>query len=282
MLRLLGRLQGQMTDRQFSLSAVVVDNDIQESGRQAVQMAREQSTFPIDYHVEPERSISLARNRSVEGATGNLIAFIDDDEYPEERWLLNAFKTLRDSGASGILGPVRPSFDDSAPAWLVKSGLSERKEFPTGWVMNDARHTRTGNALLWSSIFCDKENRFDPVYGKAGGGDAVFFKRMMERGHVFIWCNEAVVFETVTPERYKKSYYIKRAFTRGMTEALETRFLSFGTLRSAVAIPVYSAALPFALLAGPHVFMRYLTKECDHLAKILAYLGIKPIRERPY
>ena len=105
---------------------------------------------------------------------------------------------------------------------------------------------------------------------------------MMEKGNIFVWCNEAVVYETVTPERQNKSYYIKRAFTRGMAEAKEIPLLSLSTLRSVVAIPIYSLILPFTLLSGQHSFMKFLVKDCDHLAKILAYFGIRPVKERPY
>jgi hypothetical protein len=105
---------------------------------------------------------------------------------------------------------------------------------------------------------------------------------MIEKRHVFIWCNEAIVYETVLPERQVRSYYLKRAFTRGMTEAQERPFLSINNLRSIIAIPLYALVLPFALIAGQHHFMRYLVKECDHLSRVLAYVGIKPIKERPY
>jgi glycosyltransferase involved in cell wall biosynthesis len=280
--RLLDRLEGQKTDGLFSISVVVVDNDAQESGREPVQAASAYSKYSIDYYIEPERNISLARNRSVEGAQGNLIAFIDDDEFPEHAWLLAAYKTLQDFCAAGILGPVRPHFDLPAPKWLIKSRLCERREFSTGCVLTDARYTRTGNVLLRKSIFSDKGSRFDPIYGRTGGGDAIFFKRMMEKGNTFVWCNEALVYETVTSERQKKSYYIKRAFTRGMAEALETPLMSLSTLRSIAAIPIYSLILPFALFLGQHVFMKMLVKECDHLGKLLAQLGIRPIKERPY
>ena len=126
---------------------------------------------------------------------------------------------LKDSQASGVLGPVRPHFRQGLPVWLAKSGLLERREFATGQRLTNSRFTRTGNVLLWRSMFADRDDRFDPVYGRTGGGDAIFFKRLMKKGHSFIWCNEAVVYETVLPERQMKSYYIKRAFTRGMGEA---------------------------------------------------------------
>jgi hypothetical protein len=105
---------------------------------------------------------------------------------------------------------------------------------------------------------------------------------MMEKGRTFVWCNEAIVYETVPIERQRKSYYLKRAFTRGMTSAWEVPFLSFYTVRSAVAIALYTSLLPLSILFGQHVFMRYLVKDCDHTAKMLAYLGIRVIKERPY
>ena len=268
--RLISKLEGQRTDHLFTYSAVVVDNDAAGSGQEAIRTAGAAGSVTVDYDIEPERNIALARNRSITCATGNMVAFIDDDEFPADDWLYRHFQALKDSQASGVLGPVRPHFEGSAPSWLTKSGLLDRREFPTGQRITHSRFTRTGNVLLWRSLFTDPDDRFDPVYGRTGGSDAIFFKRMMKKGHVFVWCNEAVVYETVMPERQIKSYYIKRAFTRGMGEAQDAPLLSLRTLRSVIAVPLYALLLPFARLAGAHVFMRYLVKECDHLSLVLA------------
>ena len=119
-------------------------------------------------------------------------------------------------------------------------------------------------------------------YGRSGGGDAVFFKRMIQKGKRFVWCDEACVFEAVPPERQTRAYYVRRAFTRGMTEAWETRFLSLGTFRSFLAILLYTTALPFLLLLGQHLFMKYAVKNCDHIGKVLGHMGINVVPERPY
>jgi glycosyltransferase involved in cell wall biosynthesis len=280
--RLLSAIPRLRTDGQFSCSVVVVDNDDQQSARGVVDRARAESSLPILYDVEPERSISHARNRSVKDADGELIAFIDDDEFPEDTWLLNAFKTLHESNADGVLGPVKPHFDAGAPRWLVRSGLCDRSRFKTGTVIRESKHTRTGNVLIRKSLFTGPDGSFDPKYGRSGGGDAVFFKRMIQKGKLFVWCDEACVFEAVPPERQTRAYYVRRAFTRGMTEAWETRFLRLGTLQSFVAILVYTAALPFLFVLGQHLFMKYAVKTCDHLGKILGYMGIAVVRERPY
>lgn len=280
--RLLAKIQSQCTDGLFKYSVVIVDNDSQGSGRLAVDNASRNTTFPIYYDIEPERSISLARNRTLRNAKGNLIAFIDDDEFPDDHWLMNHYKTLLTSGADGVLGPVKPHFEKEAPVWLIKSGLLDRKCFNTGEVLKDYRYTRTGNALLWKTLFDTDQGAFDPAYGRSGGSDAIFFKRMMEKGKTFVWSNEGLVYETVLEARQTRMYYVKRAFTRGMTEAWQLPFLSFSTAKSLVAFSIYFLLLPFCPFIGQGAFMRYLIKSCDHLGKIMGYLKITPVKERPY
>jgi hypothetical protein len=38
--------------------------------------------------------------------------------------------------------------------------------------------------------------------------------------------------------------------------------------------------LPLTLLCGQHIFMKYGIRFCDHLGRLLALIGINPIRER--
>lgn len=280
--RLLDKLNSLVTESRFAYSAVIIDNDVNESARIVVEQARKTLQFQIDYDVEPHRSISYARNRSICNARGELIAFIDDDEFPADDWLLKHYRLLLESKADGVLGPVLPYFDTAGPAWLVRSGILDRSRLKTGEVICDSRHTRTGNVLLWRRLFEGNDNWFDPKFGRSGGGDAVFFRRRMEMGKVFVWCDEALVYESVPLERQRRIYYLRRAFTRGMTEAWETRFLSLGTMRSIAAIVLYTCLLPFLCLVGQHLFMRFLVSYCDHLAKLLAYARIRLVRERPY
>ena len=128
---LLNELQKQETGNIFTYSIVVVDNDKARSAEPVVSSFRERALVPLDYHCEPEQNIALARNRAVENAKGNFIAFVDDDEFPESAWLLNLYSTLRRYNADGVLGPVKPHFEVTPPHWVLKAKLCDRENFET-------------------------------------------------------------------------------------------------------------------------------------------------------
>mgnify|MGYP001015512139 CR=1 FL=1 len=279
--RLLDKLQDHTSGGPFTCSIVVVDNDFKRSAEKSVQAFALKSGVPLDYYIEPVRNISLARNKSVQHAAGDLIAFIDDDEFPEDSWLLNLFITLNTYNADGVLGPVKPHFENEPPPWLLNSGILERQSFSTGTVIPSVKYTRTGNVLLSKSLFEKPEDYFDPAYGRLGGGDAIFFKRMMQKQKRFVWCNEAIVYETVPLERQKRLYYIKRAITRGAGEAKHQPLISIPTLKSCAAAGLYALLAPCVFFSQP-LFLRYSVKACDHWGKLLAYLGIHIVKERPY
>jgi hypothetical protein len=49
--------------------------------------------------------------------------------------------------------------------------------------------------------------------------------------------------------------------------------------KSVIAVPAYGLALPFLLLMGQHMFMKYLVKAFDHAGRILAFVGVDAVKE---
>lgn len=277
--RLLGDLERQETDGKFTHSVVVCDNDGCESARSVVESVAGQSRLEIVYCVEPRQNIALARNRAVAHARGEFIAFIDDDEFPNADWLRNMLATCEQTGASGVLGPVRPYFESAPPRWVINGRFCERPEHPTGTLMEWSK-SRTGNLLFRRAILRETEPPFRAEFG-TGGEDVDFFHRMTDAGARFVWCNEAITYEVVPPSRWKRSYMLKRALLRGRNNLKLRNTRARALLTSAVAVPVYSLALPASLFLGQHVFMKYSIRFCDHLGRVLALLGLNPVKERP-
>ncbi|MDR3727398.1 MAG: glycosyltransferase [Terracidiphilus sp.] len=274
--RLLTDLNRQQTAGLFTYSIVVVDNDEAQSAKDAIADFRPASIVPVKYCVEPTRGIALARNKVVQNAEGPFLAFIDDDEFPIAQWLLTLFKTCRDYKVDGVLGPVRRYFDETPPAWILKSHLYDRKINPTGMPV-DWHEARTGNVLLKKQIICEDATPFRPELRT--GEDRDFFKRKIEEGHHFVWSAEAEVFEVLPPARWKRMFYVKKALLQGATAAQQKRCGVADIAKSIVALLLYTIALPFTLLLGQHRFMTLLVKLCGHLGKLLAFMGFQFIKD---
>lgn len=275
--RLLQDLSTQETEGLFTFSAVVVDNDAQRSAEPVVRECGTTSQLSIKYCTEPQQNIALARNKAVANAAGDFIAFIDDDEFPIRRWLLTLFEACQKYSVDGVLGPVKPHFDENAPTWVIKGKFYDRATYPTGLVI-DWRKGRTGNTFLKMDVFSGETMPFRPEFRQ--GEDQDFFQRMIEKGYVFIWCDEAVAYEIVPPVRWKRKFMLRRALLRGSIEPKTSGFGMRDILKSIVAVCAYAIALPFSLIIGQHKFMSLLVRLCDHLGKLLAVMGINPVTEQ--
>jgi succinoglycan biosynthesis protein ExoM len=275
--RLLSELSKQDTNGNFTYSIVVADNDQSRSAETVVADFAAASSIPVRYCVEPRQSIALARNKVVENATGDFVAFIDDDEFPTPHWLVTLFAVCNQYCVDGVLGPVLPHFDETTPGWVRKGGFYDRPVHATGLVVK-WQDARSGNVLLKRHVLTACSQPFRSEF--RSGEDQDFFRRMIQRGHSFIWCSDAVAYEVVPPMRWKRGYLLRRALLRGTMNRIQPTLGALSIAKSVIAVPAYIVAMPFALVLGHHRFMAVLVRLCDHLGKLLAVLGINPIRDQ--
>jgi glycosyltransferase involved in cell wall biosynthesis len=254
----------------FDYSIVVADNDWRESAKETVEDFARTTTVQVIYCVEPEQNIALARNKALEFAQGDLVAWIDDDEYPDRAWLLSFYRTLCQYKADGVLGPVKPVFETEPPVWIKRGGFFQKPRRSTGVRLNWSQ-TSTANVLMNRRIVDGLQEPFRRQFG-SGCEDLDFFKRMMERGHTFVWCDEAIVAEIIPPIRWRRRYLVRRALLRGRNGSNFADFTS--VVKSIVAVPLYALMLPFLLFAGQHMFVKYLMKIGDHVGNLTGVLRL--------
>jgi hypothetical protein len=114
---------------------VVVDNDAERSAEPVVEAVRGAVRWPLAYLVEPERNISLARNRGTRAALeagADWVAFVDDDEVAHPTWLAELLAAQREFGADAVSGPAVPTYPDGVPGWVVKGRFFEQPRPATG------------------------------------------------------------------------------------------------------------------------------------------------------
>lgn len=264
----------------YSIEVIIVDNDERRTAEEIVGEYAANGRLNIIYDCEGEKSIPLARNRSIRNANGNFVAIIDDDEFPESDWLDNLYRCLKKSGADGVLGPVLPHFPSNAPDWLEKSGLCERPRSATGSIVK--RGLRTGNILLRRSIFASNEKWFDTQLRLCGGSDGDFLLRQIEKGCTFIWCDDAIVYETVPKERWSAQFYLRRYFRIGVLIGDDNRRLLriWEVFRNMAFLAVLAAILPLSSIAGEHHSLKILTKISYHAGCILSFFSLTEAQEK--
>jgi succinoglycan biosynthesis protein ExoM len=276
--RTLEGVSTQQTEDLFTYSVVVADNDKVQSARSVVEDIACYSPVPIKYCNEPRQGIARARNKATENATGDFVAFIDDDEFPTGNWLLTLFKTIGKYDVAGVLAPVNPYFESDAPKWVVKGGFYDRPVHPTGMTLQ-WRNCRTGNVLLKRELFAGTDEPFNPEC--LSGEDQDFFRRKISEGQIFTWCHEAPVHEVVPPVRWRRSFLIRRALFRGIFAQRNHGWQPLRVLQALVSVPVYIVALPITLVFGQATFMSCAFKLFYHAGRLFGLMGVNPIQQ-PY
>lgn len=96
---------------------IVVDNSRDERARAVVDRLIAERLAVIRYLSEPRSGISHARNTGVAAASGELVAFLDDDGEADQKWLCILWSTYQQYGADLMWGALLPRFDGDLRGW---------------------------------------------------------------------------------------------------------------------------------------------------------------------
>jgi succinoglycan biosynthesis protein ExoM len=195
----------------------VVIADDSASGAVGEMMSRE-GDWPFSVQVVPTAAgnISVARNACLNTASGDYLAFIDDDEWADPDWLINLIKHAEDSRADVIFGPIVALLPTEAPNWICKAAPFGSRVGLHGSKVNTGA---TGNALVRRESIERLGLRFKEEFGRSGGEDTDFFSRLHASGAILLVSQTAKLFEPVPLERLRISHLYKRYMRGGQTYA---------------------------------------------------------------
>jgi succinoglycan biosynthesis protein ExoM len=193
------------------VEVVVLDNDPEQSAQSVVDGRA------VRYVPEPSPGLSAVRNRALDEATAaDLLVFIDDDEVPEERWLVALVDMFDSSDADAVAGRVVTVLEDDVDPWLSAAGAFVRPHREHGQLMSQAA---TNNLLLSVETVRRIGVRFDPRFGMSGGEDNLFTLQLTRAGANIRWAQDAVVTENVVPGRVDRAWILTRNFRTGNSSA---------------------------------------------------------------
>jgi glycosyltransferase involved in cell wall biosynthesis len=201
--RTLQSLADQRTRRRFAV--VIVENDAMGCAGAPVaaeflRAGRLQGLCMI----EPRQGNCQAINAAFETALATFPAarhllMIDDDELAAPDWLEQMVSAAETTDAEIVGGPVFPDFDDA-----TQRGLGRHPAFRPAYDASGPVPViyGCGNCLIRRTVFVQlTDPAFDLRFNFLGGGDTDFFVRCRQAGMKFHWAANAVITETVPPNR---------------------------------------------------------------------------------
>lgn len=254
--RTLRSIERQRLPGRLAMRVIVADNDDAPSARARVAAVAAEMKTPVLYRHAPARNISIARNACLDAATGEFVAFIDDDEVAGEDWLATLHGFAAEGGFDAAFGPALADYDASAPEWIRAGDYHSNRPVRR---FGEVETGHTCNALLrWRGGPFTSE-RFLPEKGRSGGEDTEFFFRLRRAGARFGICDAAPVFETVDPARLNFDWIRKRKFRAGQSYGLHSSAapLAMASLAASSLLKVASCGAMAGLTAFSGTQRRY-------------------------
>jgi GT2 family glycosyltransferase len=224
----LTRLQAVASAEPEGLAEIlVVDNAPSDSRTRDLVAA----TPDIRYVVEPKPGLDFARNRAIQVAAGEVIAFVDDDVTVDHRWLKalhNAFIAHPDAAA--ITGLVLPAeLQTDAQIRFEQRGGFEKKFVTTRYGQALPGHPfypclggkfGTGCNMAFRRQVLLELGGFDEALdtGAAlpGGGDTDMFYRVVRAGYPLVFEPQFLVFHRHRREMWQLQRQYARSWACGL------------------------------------------------------------------
>jgi len=175
--------------------------------------------------------LSNARNKGIEVSSGDILAFIDDDAWADEKWLENLLKNFEGEEVWVVGGKIVPVFDKRRPKWLAEEldwivgctyrGIPEKRA--------EVRNPIGANMAFRREVF-EVAGGFRAEVGRYGkkllGSEetelCLRLKKVKPDAKI-VYDPSALVYHRVPESRTKLSYALRRAYYEGYSKAILSR-----------------------------------------------------------
>lgn len=228
--RLLESLQGIQLgapDEQ-QVRILVVDNNASAATRQLCADAGRHLPVPLHYVDELKPGVVSSRNRAVMEVIANgddFLAFLDDDDVPDNDWLRELLRAQAHTGADIVAGNRRLM---DPPPWTQGVGERRKKKSSDKQLGSHRipRSAGTGNVLIGRGVLLALVGNgpvFHPAFNLSGGEDKDFFLRAIKNGTTMAFAEKSFITQYHDQQRYTAEGVVARGFKSGCSKMNVTR-----------------------------------------------------------
>ena len=184
---LISALQSQ--DNEQSIEIIIVDNNSTDDSLEIARKFSHLSNITV-VNQDKIQSVAATRNKGIEIATGEILAFIDGDCIPESDWLRQGIQCMQDDKVDRVGGRIniRPLAHDSSVYSLIEALLCYDQE----GAINGVGACITPNLFVKRDVF-EKVGIFNEAFPEASVEDMEFGMRATRLGVTLAYADKAIV-----------------------------------------------------------------------------------------
>ena len=210
---------------------IVVDNGSTDETPRIIAEMQSRSPIPIIRLEEPAAGKSRAIARALPVATGDILAFTDDDVEVDASWLDAIRRAIADPDIALVGGPVAPRWERTPPRWLRRATEQYKRltaplglaDYGTTCIELGPRTALGGNLAIRRDVFA-RVGGFAAHLGKVrgtllSGEDHDLCRRVQAAGLRTVYDPGIRVRHWVQADRMRVRYQLSWFFWSGITHA---------------------------------------------------------------
>jgi glycosyltransferase involved in cell wall biosynthesis len=178
---------------------------------------------------DENRGLLVSRNNGAEAATGDVVAFLDDDAVAHPEWIARLVDAYEDHDALAAGGKMVPLWVDGEPRFLPEEhyyliGVTHRGFGNGEDTPGEVRNTNGSNLSFRREVFIDLGGFDANIGGRKGdanlqGGETELCERLrIEYGRGVYYVPDAEVAHKVFDYRTEPGWLLDRAFWQGYSK----------------------------------------------------------------
>ncbi len=226
-------LLAQQNINRIDCEIIVVDNNSTDGTDAVVGQFMPRFNNRLRYYFEPTQGLSVARNSGIRIATGEIIAFIDDDVIVDEQWLNNIGKYFKNNAdLVAIAGRVLPKFFGERPSWLkfdqqhiLRGPLNYYDHGDKAFLLKGEGGQFIGTNMIFHKRVFERNGLFACELKKINGRyllteDSEFFLRLSRRGEAIMYAPDVMLEHVCDEKRLTKAYFRKWYYYAGIANRM--------------------------------------------------------------
>jgi glycosyltransferase involved in cell wall biosynthesis len=276
------------------IELLLIDNASSDSTPLVInEYSNNNKKFSVKTLFEPRLGKTYALNKAIKSASGEVLAFIDDDHITNKGYLRAVYKAVNENPDYNLFcGKILPNWDGNEPSWVHDTTVYPIRPFPfphydQGDSIMEIKKEEGfflppgGNLIVRKSLF-QKIGFFSEFLGPRGhdlrgGEDIEFIERALKKGERLLYIPDALQYHQIDKSRLTLPYLMQKAYYRSIAAYA---FSEIDTKYRIGRIPAYLFRQALSRIIRA-LFAKNQDARRFYMVRVAATLGEMQARRRP-